>query len=122
MQEQDTPFGSITIGGALENIDKGYQGPFQAEDRILAFVFRILEELVAGQLFLVDHDLFAAVAGDHIVEPLIGRSRDLGITLHGLEVLAERAGPVFLLIVVQVLATGNQDDQIRSSGHGVFPS
>ena len=83
---------------------------------------RILEELVADQLLLVDDDLLGAVADDHVVDPLVGGPRDLGIVLHDVEILGERAGPVFLLVVVQVLATGDQRDQIRSGGHEMFPS
>ncbi len=122
MQEQHSPLGSIAVGGALEDVDEIDQGPFQAEDGVLAVIFRILEELVAEHLLLVDHDLLGAVADDHVVDPLVGRPGDLGIALHDIEILGERAGPVFFLIVVQVLATGDQGDQIRSSGHETFPS
>ena len=82
----------------------------------------ILEELVADQFFLVDHDLFGAVADDHVVDPLVGRASDLRLALDDVEILAERAGPVFFLVVVKVLTTGDQRDQSRSGGHENFPS
>ena len=122
VQEQDAPLGPVAVGGAHQDVDKVHQRPFQAEDRVLAVVFRVLEELVAEHLLLVDHDLLGAVADDHVVDPLVGRSGDLGIVLDDIEIFGERAGPVFLLIVVQVLATGDQGDQIRSGGHETFPS
>jgi hypothetical protein len=53
----------------------------------LAVVLRVLEELVADQLFLVDHDLVGSVAGDHVVDPLVGRPGDLGFVLQVVELL-----------------------------------
>ena len=87
VQEQDAPLRSVAVGGALEDVDQVDQGPFQAEDGVLAVVFRVLEELVADQLLLVDHDLLGAVADDHVVDPLVGRAGHLGIALDDVEIL-----------------------------------
>ena len=122
MQEQHAPLGSVAVGGTHQDVDQIHQGSFQAEDGVLAVIFRVLEELVAERLFFVDHDLFGAVADDHVVDPLVGRPGDLGIVLQDIEIFRERAGPVFFLIVVQVLTTTDQGDQLRSSGHETFPS
>ena len=87
VQQQHAPLRPIAVGGAHQDVDEIHQGPFQAEDRVLAVVFRILEELVAERLFLVDHDLLGAVADDHVVDPLVGRPGDLGIVLDDIEIL-----------------------------------
>ena len=51
----------------------------EAEDGVLAAVSRVVEELVADDLLLVDDDLLGPVAEDHVVEPLVGGAGDLGV-------------------------------------------
>ena len=122
VQEQHTPLGAVAVGGALEDVDQVDHRPFQAIDRILAGVVGILEELVAEPLLLVDDDLFGAVARDHVVNALVGGPGHVGIASDNVEVLGKATGPVLLLIIVKVLATRDQRDQIRSCGHEKSPS
>ena len=79
VQQQDAPLRPVAVGGAHEDVDQVDQGPFQAEDGVLALVVRVLEELVADQLLLVDDDLLGPVARDHVVDPLVGRAGHLRI-------------------------------------------
>ena len=83
---------------------------------------RVVEELVADELLLVDDDLLGPVAEDHVVDALVGGPGHLGVAADDVEIFGEGAVPVFLLVIRQVLAAGDQGDQIRSCGHERFPS
>ncbi len=122
VQEQDAALGAVALRGAHQDVDEVLEGFLQAEDRVLAVVDGILEELVARQFFLVDGDLVHAVAEDHVVDALVRGARDFGVGPHDVQIFAERAVPVFLLVIGAVLAVGDEGDQIRSGGHWWYPS
>ena len=122
VEQEHAALGPVAVGGALEDVDQVHQRPFEAEDGVLPAFDRVVEELVAGQLLLVDDDLVGAEAEDHVVEPLVGGPGDRGVAADDVQVFGEGAGPVLLLVIRQVLAAGDQGDQIRSCGHKRSPS
>jgi hypothetical protein len=119
VQQQHATLGAVAQRGALEHVDQIHQRLLEAEDRIVPVVDRIVEELVANELLLVDDDLLGAEAEDHVVEPLVRIPRDLRIPGDDVEILGERSGPVLLLVFRQVLAAGDLGDQVRSGRHAV---
>ena len=116
VEQEDSPFRPVPMRRALEDVDQAGERLLEAEDRVLAVVIGVIEELVASQSLLVDERVFRSIGEDHVVEPLIGRARDTGIVAHDLDVLGEGPMPVLLLIIRPVLAVGDQCDQIRSGG------
>ena len=61
VQEQNPALGSVPVRGALEDVDEVVQGPVEPEDRVLAPVRRVVEEVVMDHLLLVDENLLGSV-------------------------------------------------------------
>ncbi len=114
VEEEDATFGAVAVGGGLEDVDEAEEGFFEAEDGIVAVLDGVIEEVVAGDLFLVDDGFLGAEAEDHVVEALIGGAGDLGVGPDDVEVFGEGAVPVGFLVFGEVLAGGEFGDQIRS--------
>ena len=111
VQEQHAALGAVALGGRLEGVDQVHQRPVEAVDGVAVLGGELGEELVAGDLLLVLVHLFGAVREDHVVQPLVGGARHLGVLAHDVQVFVEGAFPVLLAIVteVQLLADGVED-------------
>ena len=94
------------MAARLEGVDQLHQRPVQAVDGVAVPGGEFGEELVAGDLFLVLVYVLGAVRQDHVVQPLVGGARDLGVLDDDVEVLVERPLPVLLAVVAQVRAGG----------------
>ena len=117
MQQEHPALGPVAMGGAFQDVHEVRERSVETEDGILSVVVWIVEELVASDFVFIDDHLLGPLAEDHLVDALVGGPGDRGVIADDIEVISEAAVPVFLLVVRQVLAAGNQRDQIRSCRH-----
>ncbi len=122
MQEEHAPLGAVAVGRAFQNVDQVRKSALEAEDRVFPAVVGVVKKAVPSDLVLVHDNLFGPLADDHVVEALVGRARHARVAPHNVQVLGKTAAPVFFLVVVKVLTTRDQRDQIQSRGHVIFPS
>ena len=94
VQEDDALLRAVAVRRRLEDVDEAHERDVEAEDRVLAAVVLVLEEVVADQALLVVDVLFLPVGQDHVVHALVRGARDLRVLANELEVLLERTGPV----------------------------
>ncbi len=93
VQQQHAPLGAVALGGRLEGVDQVHERPVEAVDGVAVLGGEFGEEPVAGDLLLVLVHLLGAVRQDHVVQPLVGGARDLGVLAHDVEVLLEASPP-----------------------------
>jgi len=113
VQQQDALLGSEAHRGGLEHRDQSHQRDVEAEDRIAAAVGLVVEEAKVRDLLLVVDVLLAAVADDHVVQPLVGGPCDARILPHDLEVVLERPAPVQVFVLLVILEGGDPVDELR---------
>ena len=93
----------------------------ESEDGIVAVVKRIVEEVVVDAFFAArDFVGLEAVRQDHVIDALKGVSRHLGILRDQIEILLERAFPVLLAKLVDVLLLGDQINNLLTF-HRIHP-
>src|SRR5690606_4615308 len=92
-----------------------HQRDVEPEDRVAPAVGLVVEEAVVDDLLLVVDVLLRPVRHDEVVDALVGGPGDTGVAPHQVEVFLEGAGPVEVLVALEVLQGG---DAIDERGHG----
>ena len=107
VQQQHAAFDAVAGRGALERVHQVVERAVEAEDGVAAVVVGIVEEAVVGVLLATGFGHVHAVRQDHVVEPLIGGARDLGVLADDVEILGERSHPILAAELFAVLTLGN---------------
>ena len=118
VQEDDALLRAVALRRRLEDVDQLHQRNVEAVDGVAPAVLLVLEEVVADQLLLVVDVLFLSIRQDHVVDALERGARDLRVLAHDLQVVLERAGPVQLLVLAEVLQCRDLRGQVHSESPG----
>ncbi len=123
VQQQHAAFGPVAHRRRLDGLHQLHQRDVEAEDRVLAILERVAEELVVSDFLLVLRVLLGPVGDDHVVEPLESVPRDQWILAHDREVVRKRALPMEILVALSVLLLADQADDIEFlRGHALINS
>jgi hypothetical protein len=80
VQQDDAPLGAVAQGGTLERVDQLHQRAVQPVDGVAVAGGELGEELEAAHLVLVLVDVLGAVRQDHVVQALVRRAGDPGVS------------------------------------------
>ena len=115
VQQQHPLLDSVFIGSALQRVDKLVQRTAEAVDRVPAVVVGIVEEAVAVVLLTPLLFDFYAVRKDHVVQTLVGRTRDLGMLSNDVEILLETSDPILTTKLVSVLLCCDEGNDVTGA-------
>src|SRR4029079_12835115 len=101
--KQDAALDAVTGRRALESIYQVMQRDILPIHGIAAVVVRVVEKAIVRMFLAAGFGYVDAVRQDHVVQPLISGSRDLGPLANNVEVLGERPHPILAAELFAVL-------------------
>src|SRR5262245_55247599 len=118
MEQEHALLDAVALRSAFEGVDQVLERFVETVYGVAAFVFRIVEELIVNPLdaarFLIDG---RTGRRDHVIDPLERVAGDFRLLPNEVEVFLERANPVFLAELIEVLTLGDQRNDFATVAH-----